>query len=189
MADAYSQSSADGDAELAYEQFLMFFPESEFRSTVRFRLASMRFDAEDYMRAAVDFSSVIEEDTDPEIAAASLFNLAMCQRLLQQTAEASATLERYRELYPNDERALDVAYQLGDIYENSDRPQSAIGEYETALTLNPGDLTAELHFRIGNCRETLGDEDSAVAAYKKAVDTRNHRIRPVIGGGTMRGDL
>ena len=67
-----------------------------------------------------------------------------------------------------------MAYQLGDIHENSDRPESAIGEYETALTLNPGDLTAELHFRIGNCRETLGDEDSAVAAYKNAVDTRNH---------------
>jgi TolA-binding protein len=173
MADSYNQSGDAGDAELAYEQFLMFFPESEFRSTVRFRLASMRFDAEDYMRAAVDFSSVIEEDSDPEIAAASLFNLAVCQRLLQQTLEAEATLEQYRAAYPNDERALDVAYQLGSIHESSNRPEAAIDEFETALALTPGDLTAELHFRIGNCRETLGDEAGAVTAYKKAADTRN----------------
>ncbi len=178
MADAYSRSGSDADAQLAYEQFLMFFPESEFRATVRFRVASMRFDGGDYMRAAVDFSTVVEEETTPEIAAASLFNLAMCRRMLGQTGDALETLERYRSLYPNDERAADVAYQLGDIHENAGRTEAAINEYDTALALGPGELAAELHYRLGTCRETLGDEPGAVAAYKKAIALKD-RADPV----------
>jgi TolA-binding protein len=173
MADAYSRSGSDADAQVAYEQFLMFFPESEFRSTVRFRVASMRFDGGDYMRAAVDFSTVIEEETSPEIAAASLFNLAMCRRMLGQTSDAFDTLERYHSLYPGDERATDVAYQLGDIHENAGRTEAAISEYETALASDNGDLTAELYYRLGTCRETLGDETGAVAAFKKAIDAKD----------------
>jgi tetratricopeptide (TPR) repeat protein len=169
MADAYSQAGSETDAQLAYEQFLMFFPESEFRSTVRFRVASMRFDAGDYMRAAVDFSTVVEEETTPEIASASLFNLAMCRRILGQTGEAFDTLDRYRSLYPGDERAADVAYQLGDIHENAGRTEKAIEEYETALASSSDDLKADLYCRLGNCRETLGDDAGAVAAYKKAI--------------------
>ena len=173
MADSYSQTGADGDAQLAYEQFLMFFPESELLATVRFRVASMRFDAGDYMRAAVDFSTVVEEETDADMAAASLFNLAMCRRILGQTDEALETLERYRSLYPADERAVDVAYQLGDIHEAAQHTELAITEYETALALSPGELTAELHYRIGTCRETQGDEAGAITAYKKAISTKN----------------
>ncbi|UCH82884.1 MAG: tetratricopeptide repeat protein [Candidatus Latescibacterota bacterium] len=172
MADAYSQSGSDADAQLAYEQFLMFFPESEFRSTVRFRVASMRFDAGDYMRAAVDFSTVVDEETNAEIAAASLFNLAMCRRMLGQTTDAFDTLERYRSLYPADERAADVAFQLGDIHDAAGRTQAAVEEYQTALASGPGDLAADLHYRLGTCRETLGEDDSAVAAYKKAIALR-----------------
>ncbi|UCG50450.1 MAG: tetratricopeptide repeat protein [Candidatus Latescibacterota bacterium] len=173
MADAYSRSGADADAQMAYEQFLMFFPESEFCATVRFRVASMRFDAGDYMRAAVDFSTVVEEETDPEIAAASLFNLAMCWRMLDRTGEAFDTLERYRSLYPADERAVDVAYQLGDIHENAGRTEAAINEYETALASGSNDLAADLHYRLGSCRETLGDDNGAIAAYRKAIGLKN----------------
>jgi TolA-binding protein len=175
MADAYSKAGSDADAQLAYEQFLMFFPESEFRATVRFRVASMRFDAGDYMRAAVDFSTVTEEETTPEIAAASLFNLAMCRRMLGQTGEALETLQRYRSLYPKDDRAVDVAYQLGDIHENAGRTKEAIDEYEAALTLGAGDLAPELHYRLGTCRETLGDEAGAITAYDKVIATKNKR--------------
>lgn len=171
MADAYGRAGAADDAQLAYEQFLMFFPESEFRATVRFRVASLRFDRGDYMRAAVDFSTVLEEDTAPEIAAASLYNLAMCRRMLGQSADALETLERYRSSYPGDERAADVAHQIGDIHENAGRTEAAVVEYETALALGAGDRAAELHYRVGSCREALGDEPAAIAAYNKAIAT------------------
>jgi TolA-binding protein len=162
MADAYSQAGELEQARLGYEQFLTFFPESEFRITVRFRLGSLRFDDENYMQAAVDFTTVLEGETSDEIAAAALFNFALCQRMLGATVEAKAGLERYRERFPKDERAAQVAYQLGDIYENT-------GEFEKA---DKG-LVTELNYRIGTCREQLADDAGAIKAYKKAIASKS----------------
>jgi TolA-binding protein len=169
MADAYSQAGATEEASTAYEQFVMFFPESEFNSTVRFRLASIRFDGGDYMRAAIDFTTVMEQKTSKEIASASLFNLALCRKMLGQSEDALQALVKYRATYPGDDRAAQVAYQIGDSHEKAGRAEDAIKEYQSALASKPGDLSTELHYRIGTCREQLGDEAGALASYRKAA--------------------
>jgi len=170
MADSYTQSDAVTDAQQAYEQFLMFFPDSELRTTVRFRLGSIRFDGGDYMRAAVDFASVLDDSTTQEIAAASLFNLALCRRMLGETEKAQTALDRYRELYKNDKRAPDVAYQLGEIHDNAGRTDTALKEYRLALKSKPGaTLATELHYRMGVCHETLKDDAAAIKSYTKAM--------------------
>jgi TolA-binding protein len=170
MADSYTEAASHADARQAYEQFLMFFPESELRTTVRFRLGSLRFDEGDYMRAAIDFSTVLEEKTSEEIAAASLFNMALCRRMLGETEPAQTALERYRELYAADQRAADVAYQLGDIHDAAGRTEMAAKEYRKALKAKPDKaLATELHYRLGVCHETLADDTAAIKAYKKAI--------------------
>ena len=173
MADAQSQAGANEEARLAYEQFLMFFPESEFNTTVRFRLASSRFDEGDYMRAAIDFTTVMEHETSKDIASASLFNLALCRKMLGQTEEALQMLEKYKETYPNDDRSAQVAYHIGEALENAGRTMDAIDEYEKALASAPGDLSTELLYRVGTCREQLGEEDAALASYKLAVSAKD----------------
>jgi TolA-binding protein len=174
MADSYTQGGSHGDARDAYEQFLMFFSESELRTTVRFRLGSLRFDDGDYMRAAVDFSTVLEEETSEEIAAASLFNMALCRRMLGETDPAQTALERYRKLYANDERTADVAYQLGDIYDIGGQTEMAAKEYRKALKSKPGKtLAIELHYRLGVCSETLNDDAAAIKEYKKAIASKS----------------
>jgi len=92
---------------------------------------------------------------------------------LGQTGEAFDALERYRSLYPGDERTAEVAYQLGDIHDAAGRTELAVKEYETAMASSSGDMTADLHYRLGTCRETLGDDSEAVAAYKKAMKSKN----------------
>src|SRR5262249_56097644 len=120
-----------------YEQFLSFFPSSELRSTVQFRLGLMQFQAKDYMRAAIAFTSVLGDSATREVTSASRYNLALCQRLLGQTDEARAELERYREQFPNDERTADIAYQLGDLDETAERTADAAGADEKALAAPP----------------------------------------------------
>jgi TolA-binding protein len=61
MADAYTQAKSDADARQAYEQFLAFFPQSELAPTVHFRLGLMRFAAQEYSQAAVDFTSALND--------------------------------------------------------------------------------------------------------------------------------
>ncbi len=175
MADSYSQVGLAKEARLAYEQFLLFFPESELRSTVRFRLGSLRFDEGHYMQAAVDFTAILDADLSEELTSASLYNLALCQRMLGDTDQAQTTLKRYREQYGHDdERAAEVAYQFGDIHDAMGQTELASKEFERALASHPpASMVIELHYRLGLCREQLGDQDGAIGAYKKAIASNN----------------
>ena len=174
MGDAYMQAGNATDAALAYEQFVIFFPESELCSTVRFRLASIRFADGDYMRAAVDFTAVVDDSTSGETAAAAMYNLALAHRMMGDQIEAQKLLEEYRTKYPNDERAAEIAHQLGDIHDTAGRLETAAAEFERALAAkHVAALSVELYYRLGVCREELGDTDAAITAYKKAMRTKD----------------
>lgn len=177
MAEAYSKLGQSDKARLAYEQFVMFFPNSELASTVRFRLGSLRFVEGDYMQAAVDFTGVLSEETSDEIASASLYNLALCRRMIGEAEEAKALLERYRKEHPaGDEREADVCYQLGDIHDKAGRKELAADEFGRAIAANPRPgLAVELYYRLGACREELGKIDLAIDAYRKAMAAEQKR--------------
>lgn len=173
MADSYHQTGSTADARKAYEQFLIFFPESEFQPTVRFKLGSILFADGDFMQAAVEFSTVMEEEKSDDMSRAALFNLALCRKMLGSNEEAASALRQYRDKYPGDERAVQVAYQLGDIHESTGNPGPAVEEYKTALEARPApDMMVEIHYRIGVCYEEMSEVDKAVAAYEKAMASK-----------------
>jgi TolA-binding protein len=152
----------------------MFFPESEFETTVRFKLGAMRFAEEDYMQAAVEFSQVVDSDAPEEILKASLYNLALCNKMIGNTADAVAAFSKYRKLYPKDEQASEAAYMVGDMHEVAGDYAAAQAEFEKALKGNPSkELKTELYYRIGICREELGDVDTAISYYEKATKAEN----------------
>jgi len=170
MADAQGQAGHGEEARNAYEQFLSYFPESELRPTVQFRLGLLRFEDKDYMRAAILFTRVLEDSVPTEVSAASRYNLALCQRLLGQPDAALAELERYRQAHPGDERAAAVALQMGDLHEAAGLTEQALREFELGLATEPdAPMKAELGFRAGRCRERLGDADGALRAYRLAA--------------------
>ncbi len=177
MADAYRQAGLNREAGLAYQQFLTFFPESEFRPMVYFHLGSIRFEAGEYMHAAVDFTGVLDEQAPEDISAAALYNLALCRSVLGEPEEAARLLRQYRGDYSdNDQRAADIAYQLAGIHAQSGRNEQAIEEYRKALAAGPpSSLETEIHYRLGLCREELGDNKSALASYRKALKTGEKR--------------
>ena len=170
MAEAYRLAGLARDAELAYEQFLSFFPESEFRPMVHFYLGSIRFEKGEYLRAAIDFTGIIDGEAPRDIAAAALFNMALCRRMLGESEQAREHLERYRkEFSSTDERAVDIAYQLGDIHDKAGRTKEAIEEYKLGIAAKPPEaLFTELYYRIGLCREQLEDFERALTAYRRA---------------------
>jgi predicted Zn-dependent protease len=128
---------------------------------VRFRVGIMKFEAKDYVQAAVAFTQVLEDSTAPDVRSASRYNLALCERLVGQPDEARTALESYRKEFPSDSRAAEVAYQLGDLNEtagHSRRPPRS----ETALAAKPSaTLSIEVAFRLGRVKEQLGDTDAA----------------------------
>ena len=192
MGDAYAQAGATDAARGAFEQFLTFFGDSKLQTTVNFRLGMIYFEQKDYMRAAINFTGVLEQKPDQkadpnadqkidpkaerEVTSAALYNLALCKRLLGDTAGAQAELTRYRQEYPGDQRAADVALQLGDLLDQTGNTDQAIAELEKALaagTTEAGGI--ELQFRLGQCHEKLGAKDRALGAYRQAAASKDKR--------------
>jgi TolA-binding protein len=169
VGDAYEQGGAADAARQAFEQFLVFFGDSPLRTTVRFRLGMIHFAAEDYMRAATNFTDVLARDAEPEMAAASLYNRALCQRMLGDLNAASADLAAYQERYPADARAAEVAYQLGDIHDGRDEYAAAVTAFKAAAAAGPSAaLAVEIAYRLGASLEKSGDLVAALAAYRQA---------------------
>jgi outer membrane protein assembly factor BamD len=170
MAEALAQAKRPDESRQALEQFVAYFPESELRATVRFRLGLLRFDAKDHAAAAVDFTLALQDSAPAEVASAARYNLALCQRMLGQPDEAAAELARYRAAWPADQRAAEVAYQLGDLHETAGRMAEAAAEFDRALASRPsGRLGVELRFRLGRLREQAGDRDAALREYRAAA--------------------
>ena len=169
LADSYAQSKRTDEARQAYEQFLSFFPGSDLRPTVQFRVGLLHFEAKDYTRATVAFTLALEDTASREVTAASLYNLALCHRLMGQSEDARAELERYRSSFGGDARTAEVAYQLGDLADAAGKPEDAAREFETGLGSNPpARLAAELAYRLGRAREQLADPSGALKAYVQA---------------------
>ncbi len=178
MGDAYAQAGSTDAARGAFEQFLIFFSDSKLQTTVKFRLGMLYFEQKDYMRAAINFTGVLDQQAqaEREVASAALYNLALCKRLLGDAPGAQAELSRYREMYPGDQRAADVTFQLGDLLDQAGRTDEAIVELERALAAGPTDASAiELQFRLGQCQEKLGAKEKALGAYRQAAGAKDKR--------------
>jgi tetratricopeptide (TPR) repeat protein len=170
MADSFSRAGKTAEARAACEQFVSFFPKSEYRGPVQLQLGAARFAEGDYMRAALDFTSVLSDSTAPEVKSAAQYNLALCHRMLGEPDKAATMLEDYRAAHPRDERSAEVAHQLGIIHEEAARYKDAENEYSRALEYKmPGSALVEIRYRLGLCREKQGDERGAIAAYALAA--------------------
>lgn len=179
LADALEKAGDRNGARLAQEQFLSYFPQSTLRPTIEFHQGLSQFESKEYARAAVSFNRVLAESASTDVRAAARYNLALCTRLLGDAAGAEAALEAYREDFPGDARAADVAYQLGDLCESSGRFPDAAAEYERALAANPKPaLATELQFRLGGCLERQGRTENAMRAYRRANYAAAYKADP-----------
>jgi outer membrane protein assembly factor BamD (BamD/ComL family) len=170
MAESYAEAGRGESARQAYEQFLGFFGQSELKTSARFRLGMNRFEAADYRAAAKGFGEVVSAAPGGDMEKAALYNLALCQRLDGQPAQAALRLQEYRERFAGDERAAAVAFQLGDLHEQAGRlPQAAAELAIAAAAAAEEPLRTEVQYRLGACREKLADKAGALAAYRQAA--------------------
>ena len=107
------------------------------------------------------------------MAKASLYNLALSRRLMGSHEEAAVEFARYQERYPGDERAAEVAFQLGDIHDLTGRTEQAVQALEKAIAEDPDSgLRTEIYYRLGACREKLADRTGALEAFAKAAGSK-----------------
>ncbi len=178
MCESMMSAGRVADATGGYEQFLQFFPSSDLRTTVQFRLGSLRFEAGDHMRAAVDFTGVLGGDPDDETRQASLYNLALCERVLGQIDGALAHLdalsaEKLVSLDP-----AEIRFQIAEVHAAAGNTEQAIAGYKEALASKPSKArAAEANFRLGFVLESQGQRTGAIAAYEKVIGAGSNEFR------------
>jgi TolA-binding protein len=180
LAESYTRAKQPDEARAALEQFVAYFPSSALLPTVNFRLGVIHFEAQQPSEAAVAFERALADSAPPDVRAAAQYNLALCRRMLGDPDSARTALEAYRTEHPGDERAADVASQLGDLHETAGRMKEAAAEFEAALAAKPSAaLALEAWFRLGRVREALADPTSALRAYTNAAASplRTHPYR------------
>jgi tetratricopeptide (TPR) repeat protein len=86
--------------------------------------------------------------------------------------DVDAALARYRQVVERDPRYVPALASLGRLYYKSGRWDDLLGTYRRELEVTPrGPAAAALLYRMGElCEERLGNDDEAVACYRRAVD-------------------
>jgi TolA-binding protein len=129
-----------------------------------------QYEQAEYMAAATNFTAVMDQDVEPDLHPAALFNLAMAQQLMGDAPSALQSYQQYQKDYPNDERSVEVRLQIGSLQESSRDWEAAAKSYEDVLADGlPDERVAEVLFRLGQCRENELDVDGALAAYERAM--------------------
>ena len=174
-AESWQMSGQVERARAGWNDFLDYFPHSELAPAALFHLAGIRFNDGLYTVARQDFQKVLGMDTEPEIHAAALYNLAMCHRILGDRDQALAALEEYdRQTVAPDEHAVAVARALGEIHQEMGHLREAARRYRQAVELGAGaEEAVELNYLAGICLKKAGDFPGALDAYALSIASEN----------------
>jgi tol-pal system protein YbgF len=101
-----------------------------------------------------------------------LYNIARDQDQRGSLAAAQQAYEQFLADYPNDARAPDGYWFLGDLLERQNRPDDALEKFQEIPTRWPtaARVPATL-FRIARIQVDLGDRDDARATLERLVNT------------------
>lgn len=101
-----------------------------------------------------------------------LYNIARDQDQRGSLAAAQQAYEQFLADYPNDARAPDAYWFLGDLLERQNRPDDALDKFQEIPTRWPtaARVPATL-FRIARIQLGLGDRDDARATLERLVNT------------------
>ena len=181
-ADSWEKAGAVDRARNGWTSFLNYFPHSELAPGALFRLASIQFNDGQYNVALEDFNKVMAMPAEEEIHAASLYNQAMCHRILGHKEEALEAFAQYLgQAAPDDARAVAVARSLGEIHQEMGHLREAARQYGLAAELGLDQEEAvELNYLAGICLKEAGDFKGALGAYAQSIasqdKTNNFRL-------------
>lgn len=116
----------------------------------------------DYVKALKEFKAALKLDPDEVMA---LYNIGLVRMLTGKNSEALKYLLDADT--KKEEEIFEVAFQIGRVYLDMEKPEMAKEFLDKAVKLNPESWSA-LH-SMGECCTALNMIDEAISAYKKAI--------------------
>lgn len=105
------------DAGMAFEQFLVSFPESELADNAQYWLAESHYVTQVFEQALAEFGVVISKYPDSRKVPDALLKMGYCNYELAQWDEARSSLERVRSEYPETTAARLAGQRLAQMEE------------------------------------------------------------------------
>lgn len=131
----------------------------------------------DYETALSEYSTALNNSSDPAIQAAGLLGQGRIHYLSGIYPNALVELRQVTDNYPASSQAADAYFFLGETYMQLDRFSEAADAFASYLTIRPGILDAYISERRGDALSAAGDPSGALAAYSTAV--QSPRLPPI----------
>jgi len=115
------------------------------------------------------YSTALDQQPNPEVAAAARFGLGMARLRGGDPTSAAGDFTQYLQAYPTDSRQPEAYFQLGVIAQNQQAWDTAIQNYQQFLTLRSGVIDSYVWERIGQCYLAAGNMTDGLKAYDQAI--------------------
>ncbi len=169
-AEAYNQLRNTEEAIVAYRRIIEDHAESAYYRPARYGLAWNYYFGESHQWAADEFAKV-HAGRDDALAQKALYYEAVNRLLGGQLPDATALFEQYVRQYPESALADEAQYELALRYYDDERWPDANRAFERYLEDYPeAERSAEARFMLGNTYAAMGDFESALAQYDRAIE-------------------
>ena len=177
-ADAYGQLGEDETAARAYRTFLNDYPGSSYARPARYGLAWTNYRQENYAQAADAFAQVrqggssLGNRSEDDLAEQAAYYEAASRNLAGDADAAAEGYAAFLQQYPGSPRAAAARYELGILYYGQQRYEDAAAAFSQLLENDPDpDMRGDALYWRGNALLALGDLDSALESYDRAIET------------------
>jgi TolA-binding protein len=117
--------------------------------------------------AAVLYTALLQAYPAYEERAGAMFILGECQEKTGETDKAIKTYTEALALAPEGQRAVEIHYHLGALYETRKELEKASTWYEKAANMDGGEVAAKARFQLATVQEGLGEHESAARNYMR----------------------
>ena len=160
------------EAQAIGRKALQLNPHHRFLDQVRYLLAFIDFQKQDYETARAAFTEILTRWPRGVYAEAAEYWRAMCNLFLSQYAEAASAFEAYlnNPEYPKKSFAEDASYRLGVALYGQGDSAGAESAFQRFLAAYPRSaLQSEAFCMIGDLRVAAGEPDAALEFYRKGL--------------------
>lgn len=156
------------DAVKKYESILKKFPKSDVVPRVYLSLGNIRYNAEKYQDAIVQYRRIVESpDAAIDILPYAMNNLIDAYEAMQLYDAALQTTRNFIERFPNDPSIMDKRINVGVLYIRLGYHDQAIVHLQNLLDEAGSDLEAEIRYAIGEAYYYKGDYQQAILEFLK----------------------
>lgn len=136
-----------------------------------FFIAESYYQEKEYVKAQVEYESVVKHYPQESYAITSQYQIAMCQLRLDRKYSGNTLLAKFIVAYPDNHLADDAGFQIGDSYKDEEQYNKSAEAYMKVADEYPAsDLADNALWNAGWCYLNLKDYEKSATTFQRLID-------------------